>query len=248
MNADRALILTMARADKRDAGTIIASLAFPVALLLVFGRLFGQEPVAGGGLASDFVGPNTMAFGVAFIGTFASAIRIVEWRTSGMMSLLRNAPIQPWRILGAAVAAGSIIAIIQGVLLVLVGTSPFIGMTLSPWSPLTLVTLLIGCFTFFSFGMFIGILAPTVASASMAIMLVVLPMGFFSGAMTPLYMLPDWVTTVSHFIPMTYLIEAIGGPLTGVFSVGEVFLGLGVLLGTGSLAFVAAGRLLRNRT
>ena len=245
MRAFTSLFRSMWRTNLRDASTLVFSFAFPVVLFVFLASQFGDLAGVDGHLVVDSIGPNVIAFGTAFVGMFAAATNLVEWRKNGMMQVLRATPVKVSTILGAQVAVGMVLALVQLVVLVLVGVSPWVGMSLSPWAPLATIGVLQGTIVFFALGILVGMIAPSVPAASMAILVMILPMGYVSGAMMPVDMLPDWAAALAAWMPLHYLLDAVAGPLTGVVGLTGTLLGLGLLGAFGLILFSAATKTMR---
>jgi len=245
MRAFTSLFRSMWRTNLRDLSTLMFSFAFPVILLVFLASQFGDLAGADGHLVVDSIGPNVIAFGTAFVGMFAAATNLVEWRKNGMMQVLRATPVRVSTILGAQMAVGMVLAFVQLAVLVLVGVSPWVGMSLSPWAPLATIGVFLGTIVFFALGMLVGMIAPSVPAASMAILVMILPMGYVSGAMMPVDLLPGWAAALASWMPLHYLLDAVAGPLTGVVGLASTLGGLGLLGALGLVLFSAATKTMR---
>ena len=181
MTAYKALTASLARTSLRDPGTLLFSFLFPPALLLVLALSAGDLPGEGGHPVVDDIGPNAMGFGIAFVGMFAGGTNIAEWREKGVIRVLRNAPMSVSAILGSALTVAVVSALIQSVLVVLVGIIPVVGIHLSAWAAMSVIPVFLGALFFYSLGVLIGLAVPTESAAAPAAMIVVVPMGFASG-------------------------------------------------------------------
>ena len=247
MTAYKALTASLARTSLRDPGTLLFSFLFPPALLLVLALSAGDLPGEGGHPVVDDIGPNAMGFGIAFVGMFAGGTNIAEWREKGVIRVLRNAPMSVSAILGSALTVAVVSALIQSVLVVLVGIIPVVGIYLSAWAAMSVIPASLGALFFYSLGVLIGLAVPTESAAAPAAMIVVVPMGFASGAVMPLEMLPEWVRTLAHVLPLTYLLDALRWPLTGAAGLRDSLIGRGITGVAGALLFWADTRLMRWR-
>ena len=247
MTAYKALTASLARTSLRDPGTLLFSFLFPPALLLVLALSAGDLPGEGGHPVVDDIGPNAMGFGIAFVGMFAGGTNIAEWREKGVIRVLRNAPMSVSAILGSALTVAVVFALIQSVLVVLVGIIPVVGIHLSAWAAMSVIPVFLGALFFYSLGVLIGLAVPTESAAAPAAMIVVVPMGFASGAVMPLEMLPEWVRTLAHVLPLTYLLDALRWPLPGAAGLRESLIGCGITGVAGALLFWADTRLMRWR-
>ena len=103
----------------------------------------------------------------------------------------------------------------------------------------------LGTLFFYSLGVLVGLAVPTVSAVSLVVTIVVMPMGFASGAMMPLEILPSWVQTLSHVLPLTYLLDVLRWSLTGVAELSDALLGCGITAAAGAVLFLTATRLMR---
>ena len=245
MTAFKALALSLARTNLRDPATLFFSFAFPPALLVILAVSMGGRPGPEGHSIADAISPNVMGFGVAFVGMFAGAMNIAEWREKGVTRVLRCAPMTTGSILASALAVALVSALVQAVLVVVVGLLPVVGVELSPWAGLSVLPVFLGTLVFYSLGVLLGLALPTVSAVSLLVPLLVIPMGVVCGAMMPLELLPEWVQTLAVFLPLTYVLDALRWPVTGVAEFGDAVVGMAVLAVVGAILFWATTRLMR---
>ena len=186
-----------------------------------------------------------MGFGIAFIGLFAGAMNIAEWREKGVVRVLRCAPMSAYQILACSLTVATVSAWIQTILIAVVSVTQMVGMTLSVWAALSVIPVFLGTLLYYSLGVLIGQVVPTISAVSFIISLIVMPMGVVSGAVMPLEALPNWVQTVSEFLPLTYLLDAIRWPLTGVAPLSDCLRGCGLTAAAGILLFWLSARFMR---
>ena len=228
MIAYKTLTASLARTCMRDPVTLFFSFVFPPVLLLALGIGMGDLPGMNGHTLIDTIGPNVMGFGIAFVGMFAGAMNIAEWREKGVMRVLRSAPMSVGSILASALTVAIVTALIQ-----------------ATWAVLSAVPVFLGTLFFYSLGVLVGLAVPTVSAVSLVVTLVVVPMGFASGAMMPLEVLPNWVQTLSDFLPLTYLLDSLRWSLTGVAEMKDALIGCGITAAAGLALFLTATRLMR---
>ncbi|MGC3023131.1 ABC transporter permease [Brevibacterium sp. FAM 24630] len=247
MNRFRAMSRMMLVCDLRDAPTLIFTFLVPVALLIALVLSFGDMPSASGGDSVNEVSSNVVAFGTAFVGIFAGASHLALWRENGMLRLLRAFPISTGTILLAQGIVGVMFAVAQALLLIVIGSTPWLGMTPLATAPAALVPIVLGYLMFFFLGVLIGILVPSMAGVSMLAVLLVIPLGFAGGAMMPMEGLPDWLQTLAPFTPIYHLREAVTMPLVDVGAWSDVGLGCLYLIGVSAVLFVLVRALMRWR-
>lgn len=247
MNRFRAMSRMMLVCDLRDAPTLIFTFLVPVGLLIALVLSFGDMPSASGGDSVNEVSSNVVAFGTAFVGIFAGASHLALWRENGMLRLLRAFPISTGTILLAQAAVGVMFAVAQALLLVAIGTTPWLGMALLATAPAALVPIVLGYLMFFFLGVLIGILVPSMAGVSMLAILLVIPLGYAGGAMMPIEGLPDWLQTLAPFTPIYHLREAVTMPLVDVGTWSDAGVGCLYLISVSAVLFVLVRALMRWR-
>ncbi|MDO4900404.1 ABC transporter permease [Actinomyces sp.] len=245
MTPFKALTVSLVRNNLRDPATMLVSYVFPPTLLVVLALTMGDMPGGDGRDIVDFISTNVMGFGIAFVSMFAGAATIVEWREKGGGRILRGAPMSVSSILASALTVAIVSALVQAVLIVFAGYVAAAGVTLSPRVLLTIAPVLSGTLVFHSLGTLFGLVLPTITAVSLVVIAVIMSMGFASGAVMPLDVLPSWMQTLSEFMPLTYLLNALRWPLTGVAEPGDALIGLGVTSVLGAALFLASTKLMR---
>lgn len=129
MSSFKALTASPARTTLRDPVALFLSFVFPPALLVVLALSMGDQPGTGGHAIVDAISPSVMGFGVAFVGVFAGAMNIAEWREKGVVRVLRCAPMSVGSTLASALTVAVVSALIQAVLVAAVGTVPPVGVS-----------------------------------------------------------------------------------------------------------------------
>ena len=69
----------------------------------------------------------------------------------------------------------------------------------------------------------------------------------FGGGMIPVAFMPDWMQTLSHFSPVKWGIIALEGAIWRGFSLSEMLLPCGILIGIGAVSFVVGVRILSRQ-
>ena len=66
---------------------------------------------------------------------------------------------------------------------------------------------------------------------------VMMPLAMFGGGMMPLFTMPGWMQTASHFSPIKWSVYAFEGAIWRGFSVSEMLLPCGLLIAIGAACF-----------
>jgi ABC-2 type transport system permease protein len=214
-------ILTIAGRDVtrfvREPMRLVFSLILPIILI--------------GGLA----GPMQINFGravnynlITFTMTGLLAMTLFQTAMSGLMSLIEDrendftqelfiAPISRYAIVFGKILGESVVALVQGVVLLLVGVLlfhvPMSFSTLLFIGPVSLITCLLGG----SFGVLLVSLFSNQRTANMVMPFLMFPQFFLAGIFLPLRSLPWYLDILSKITPMRYAVDL----TRGVFYAGR---------------------------
>lgn len=193
----------------------------------------------------QFLTPGLLSWAVAMGGIFGSALNLVSWRKKRILRRLWLAPVGPGSVIGARVGVNLALAFAQTAIFLGLATLPYYGLQLSGnwWLCLPLVAC--GTLAFMSIGLLIGSWAKTEEAANGLAQIIVLPMAFLSGSFFPLEIAPAWVRTVSDFLPLTHLAEAMQAVLSRGESWGAALPVMGGLLLFAAVITLIASRLFR---
>jgi ABC-2 type transport system permease protein len=150
---------------------------------------------------------NYLISGIVIMMVFQTALNnsmnILEDISSGFMKEILVAPIARWQIAVGQVLSSTAIAVLQGVLVLVLGF--FLGLRLDPLHFLLMVCLmlLVGM-TFSSLGLYLAALAKESTTFQVVITVVTMPLTFLSGAYIPTTVLPSILRPVVYLNPLTY--------------------------------------------
>lgn len=206
----------------RSKSRIIGSLGQPLLFLLALG--YGLGPVfeqAGQGSYVQFIAPGVISMSVLFMAVFGG-IEIIWDRQFGFLKETLVAPVPRWHIMLGRTLGGSIVAIIQGLIIfvitIIAGFRPE-SIALLPLAFL-FVTLLALLFT--AMGTAIACLLEDMQAFPIIMNFLVMPIFFLSGAIFPLSNLPGPIAFLTRINPLSYGVDGLRGALTGTleFSYG----------------------------
>lgn len=192
----------------RDRSRIVASLGQPLLFLFVFGS--GLSPAMsglGGGTFDfkQFLFPGILSMAVLFTAIF-SAVSIVWDREFGFLKEVMVAPVSRLAVALGKVAGGSTVAMLQGLIVLVLG--PFIGVRLSWDQVLVLVLLmLLLAAVMTALGLLIAARQRSMEGFQMVMQFLLMPMFFLSGAFFPLRGVPLWMEWLSRIDPVTYGVD-----------------------------------------
>ncbi|GAA1028553.1 ABC transporter permease [Virgisporangium ochraceum] len=241
MTAFSALTRASYKANTRDTVTIFFTFAFPLIFLVIFGLIFrGQRVEETGNGYIDFIAPGVLAWGLANAAAFGVAFSLMQWRRDDLLRLIRLTPARLSEVVLARLIIAACIGISQCVLFIGVATIPLFGMRVSARWPLALPVMLLGIATFLGVGLIIGAVSKTPEAVSAIGNCVVIPMAFLSGAFIPVELMPDWLVTVSYFMPLRYVLDGLVYALAGAGDAGDYWISCGALVAFATV-FTAIG-------
>jgi ABC-2 type transport system permease protein len=201
----------------REPLGVVGSVAIPVVVFIVVGRMMGGGVRTSSVWARRFVGVDLPVFAAVLIMLSAvlSLITIVAiYREAGILKRLRATPLQPTAILGAHVLVKLLFTAITAALLMLAGRRYYpVGLDIPVVS--FSLALLLSTFSVLSLGFVIASLVPTARFAQPLATLILYPMVGVSGLFVPVAALPPALRAVSHVVPLTYATSLLRGILVG---------------------------------
>jgi ABC-2 type transport system permease protein len=177
----------------------------------------------------DFLVPGIVGMTVMQLGLFGVAFGFVHLKRTGALRRLFATPTSPAYFLGAQVASRLIIAFVQVAILFAIG----IGFGLQMFGDyLTLAAIvLLASVIFLAVGFAIAGWAKNEDQAAPVANLISLPMMFLSGVFFPRDAMPDFLASITQYMPLTYVNEALRAVVNhgaGIASLGPQLLGMGV--------------------
>ena len=193
------------------------------------------EPLAGRSLGYiDFLVPGILGLTLMQLGLFSVSFGFVHLKRTGALRRLFATPTSPAYFLAAQVTSRLIIGMAQ--VLVLLGVGLWFGLHLVGSIPLLLAISLLGSIIFLAIGFSIAGWAKNEDQAAPVANLVSLPMTFLSGVFFSRDAMPEFLRTVTDFLPLTYLNHALRSVINDGVGVGAI---AGDLLGMAVWAVIA---------
>ena len=191
----------------------------------------------------DFLVPGIVGMTIMQLGLFGVAFGFVQLKRTGALRRLFATPTSPAYFLSAQVLSRLIIGVVQ--VAILFGVGIWFGLQMFGDYMTLLVIVLIGSAIFLAVGFAIAGWAKNEDQAAPVANLVSLPMMFLSGVFFPRDAMPDFLASITQFMPLTYVNEALRAVVNegaGLLSLGPQLLGMGVWV---VITFVLAVRMFR---
>jgi ABC-2 type transport system permease protein len=193
----------------------------------------------------QFIAPGLLGWAIASGATFGAAITLVNWRHNKLLRRLRLAPVNTGSVVLARVGVSLLVALIQLVLFLLIATTPYFGLKLTPGWWAAIPVLICGTLAFMSIGLLVGSFAKTQQAATAIANLIILPMAFLGGAFIPLDFAPAWLVHVSYFMPLRYLVTGMQDVMARGEGAAAALPAIGILLALTAVLTTIAVRVFR---
>jgi len=197
--------------------------AFPIMFTLMFTYLFGGAIAGSTDEYLQFLLPGILVQTVVFI-TMYTGMGLNTDITKGVFDRFRSLPVwRPSALVGALlgdVARYTMASTIVMALGLILGFRPeggLVGVLLS------VALLLIFSFSLSWIWTALGLLLRTPNSVMMVSFMILFPLTFASNIFVDPKTMPDWLQTAVGFNPITHLVTAVRGLMSGTVSAGQIF-------------------------
>src|SRR5437660_1578368 len=191
----------------------IGTIAIPVLVFVVLGRLLGRWLVATSSSAPALIGIDVPVFASILI-TLSAVLSLVTiisiYREGGILKRLRATPLRPQTILTAHVIVKLILTASTLALMVLAGKRYYPVGVHVPFFSFT-IALLISTWSILSIGFLIASIVPTARFAQPIGAIILYPMIAVSGLFVPVESLPPALHAVARVVPLTYTVSLLEG-------------------------------------
>lgn len=196
------------RLTLREKSVLFFNYVFPLIFFFVFSIAFQAER---GGMI-NMVFAMILVIGILGNGLFGGGIRMVLERDQNILRRFKVAPISPAPILVASLVVG-LVSYLPSVLLTFLIAKFYYGMATPEHWPALALFVIIAVVAFRSIGLIIGSVANSMGESQILTQLLYFPMMFLSGATFPTAAFPNWLQTVTQFIPATHINTGVQGIL-----------------------------------
>lgn len=156
----------------------------------------------------DYTFAGLLGFSIIGLGIFGPVNVFPELKKQGILRRLHTTPLKVWQYFIANVIAQAAIGLLSMVLMFVAAIAVF-DLKVSG-NPLELALYIVfGIAMIFGIGMAIGGWAKNQNQAAPLANIVVFPMMFLSGTFFPRFLMPEWLQSISNFLPLTPVIDGI---------------------------------------
>ncbi len=155
----------------------------------------------------DFLIPGLIGFSILVNPMFSLVEICSQYKKNKLFKQLSLTPLSKMEWLTSKVLFYIFLSTLSFLLMVVVGVLAFDAhITLTPW---LIPFFILGPMLFASLGMLVGTLAKNPETAGVIGNVVTFPMMFLSGTFFPLSIMPDYLQSVAHVLPLFYVIEGL---------------------------------------
>ncbi len=158
--------------------------------------------------AFDYTFAGLLGFSIIGMGIFGPVNVFPELKKQGVLRRLHTTPLRVWQYFTANMISQAVVGLMAIALMFAVAITVFhlnvVGNTLE-----LAFYIVLGIVLILGIGLAIGGWAKNERQAAPLANLVVFPMMFLSGTFFPRFLMPQWLQTVSNFLPLTPVIDGI---------------------------------------
>lgn len=201
MRAINAILIRNLTNFTRDKMKLFFTLFMSVIFLFVFSFVMNSSAM---GIDHPM---NYLISGIIIMTVFQSALNnsmnTLDDISSGFMKEIIVSPISRWQISVGQILSSSIIAVIQGFIIMLVGLFMGLNIDFIHFAQMFFVMILVGI-TFGSMGLYLSTVAKNSTTFQIMISVIAMPLTFLSGAYIPTTLMPGFLLPVVYMNPLTY--------------------------------------------
>jgi ABC-2 type transport system permease protein len=192
----------------------------------------------------DFLIPGLIGFAILVSPMFSLVNISSDYKKTKLFKQLSLTPLTKFEWLASKILWYIVLTVISFVLMVVVGVFVYgANITLTPW---LIPFLLLGPTLFASLGMLVGTVTKNPETAGVIGNIVTFPMMFLSGTFFPISIMPQYLQTIAHVLPLFYIIEGLNNVMVYSNYVGAA-IDLAVVGAITVVIFAAAVRLFKWR-
>jgi ABC-2 type transport system permease protein len=192
----------------------------------------------------DFVLPGLVGMAVMTYGIIGLGSTIAQYRGQRILRRILATPLKVRTFLASIVLAHLVLALVQSTIVLLWGVFVF-GGTVRGSIVWIYIFVLLGNLTFLNLGFVVGARTDTPEAASGMGNAIAMPMMFFAGTFFPTATLPWILPTITRFLPLRPMIDAIRSISIEGAAITEHWSEIGQLLGWAAVTFVLAARVFK---
>jgi imidazolonepropionase-like amidohydrolase/ABC-type multidrug transport system permease subunit len=225
---------------RRNKAVLFFNYFFPLIFFFVFGQLFGAKQGSNVLLVVTMV----IVLGIIGSGLFGAGMRAVQEREENILRRYKVTPITPVPLLLASMITG-VVLFVPSAAMMLVLAKIFYGMQIPSNLVSLFVFICLGAAAFRTLGLIIAAVVNSSQESNILIQPIYMTMLFLSGVTIPITFFPNWLQSVTQFVPATYLMTGISGILQRHETIVQNWLSVVALVLTTFVGIFIATKLFR---
>ncbi len=192
----------------------------------------------------DYTFAGLLGFSIMGLGIFGPTQVFPQLKKQGVLRRFSTTPLRVWQFFVSNVLSAAFMGILSIVLLFVVAVLVFDLNMNGDYISLGLLTVL-GVAVLYGIGLAIGGWADNEQQAAPLANLVTFPMMFLSGTFFPRFLMPEWLQSVSGFLPLTPIVDGARLIITEGKTIFDLGPQVGILAVWGILVYFVAFKVFR---
>jgi len=215
----------------RTKSRVVTTIVQPLFFLFILG--FGLNIAVFPGMQGSyitFLAPGIIAMAILFSSMF-TGVSVLWDRQSGFLQEVLVAPVSRLSIVIGRTFGGATVALIQGFIIMIIAIALGVQVAGVGGFLLTVLIMVLLSFTAVGFGLILASKMRDFEGFQSIMSLIIMPLMFLSSSFYPINeSLPDWLRVLSFCNPLFYMVDGIRGSFTGINSVLDPLVDLGIIL------------------
>jgi len=215
----------------RTKSRVVTTIVQPLFFLFILG--FGLNIAVFPGMQGSyitFLAPGIIAMAILFSSMF-TGVSVLWDRQSGFLQEVLVAPVSRLSIVIGRTFGGATVALIQGFIIMIIAIALGVQVAGVLGFLLTILIMVLLSFTAVGFGLILASKMRDFEGFQSIMSLIIMPLMFLSSSFYPINeSLPDWLRILSFCNPLFYMVDGIRGSFTGLNSVLDPLVDLGIIL------------------
>lgn len=199
------------------------------------------------GLSSfDYLFAGLIGFAILGMGLFGPTNVFPRMKQRGVLRRYHTTPLKVWQFVVGNILSNSVAALMSVTFMIAVAlTLPLFDAHINGNLLELALFIILGAVVIFGIGLAIGGWARNENQAAPLSNLVSFPMMFLSGTFFPRFLMPEWLQTLSGFIPLTPFIDGVRMIMVEGYHLVDILPQIGMLVAWGVVVYAIAFRVFR---
>lgn len=194
--------------------------------------------------AFDYTFAGLLGFAIIGMGIFGPINVFPELKKMGILRRLSTTPLRVWQYFVSTMIGQLIIGMISLAIMFIVAITVFNLQVVGNWFELA-AYLMLGIIMILGIGLALGGWAKNERQVAPLANIVVFPMMFLSGTFFPRFLMPDWLQSITTFLPLTPVIDGIRLIATEGAHFIDILPQIGLVVGWLVVIYIIAFRVFR---